>query len=65
MHFELKYQKYHQLIKIDICMYFVRKIPKVELHPSKTFFWWPSSTFDILFCKISVAFDFDQDILSL
>ena len=42
-----------------------KKNSKVELYSSRTFFWWPSSNFAILSCKMSVTFDLRQDILFL
>ena len=44
---------------------FYKKNSKVELYSSKTFFWWPSSNFAIVSCKMSVTFELDQDILCL
>ena len=51
--------------KIEICIYFTRKNSKVELHPSKTLFWWFSPNFAIFPYKTSAAFDSGQDILCL
>ena len=39
------------------------KISKIELHSSKTLFWWLSSNFAIFSCKMSVTFESSQDIL--
>ena len=38
-------------------MYFTRKKSVVELHSSKTIFWWHSSNLAIFSCEINVAFD--------
>ena len=41
------------IISIDqkkICTYFTRKNSKVELHSSKTFFWWHISNFAVFSC---------------
>ena len=53
------------LAKIEICTYFTRKSSKVELHLSKTFFWWFSSNFAIFSCKMSLFFKSGQDIICL
>ena len=48
----------------NINMYMLyKKNLKVELHPSKTFFWWLSSNFVIFCCKMIVTFDFGQDMV--
>ena len=44
---------------------FYQKNSKVELHSSKTFFWWPSSNFAIFSCKICVTFEIGHDLLCL
>ena len=44
---------------------FYKKNSKVELHSSKTFFWWPNSNFAIFSCKMSVTFEFGHEILCL
>ena len=50
---------------MEICTQFTRKISKVELHSSKTLFWWLSSNFAISSCIVSVPFEYGQDILCL